>query len=179
MSKRAWMPLYVGDYLGDTGHLSTSQHGAYLLLMMHYWRQGGLPDDDKQLAAITKLPLRIWLDCRDTIQAFFYDGWQHKRINEELAKMEHATGKRAAAGQKGGLRAAMNRMALEDAAKRSNATPRLQHGRATGALDHLNSPSKITSTDNEDGKGLGGEREAKSRTTISTELAASLSRFKQ
>ena len=131
------MPLYVGDYLGDTGHLSTAQHGAYFLLMMHYWRQGGLPNDDKQLAAITKLPLRLWLECRETMQAFFYDGWRHKRIDGEIAKMEEKTNRRAAAGQKGGLRAAMNRMLLEDAANRSN---------ATATLNHSHSPSNITST---------------------------------
>src|SRR5580700_11137528 len=104
---RPWMPLYVGDYLGDTGHLTTVQHGAYFLLMMHYWRKGELPDDDKQLAAITKLPARIWLDCRETLQAFFYDGWRHKRIDAELAKMQSVSDKRAQAGYKGGIVSAM------------------------------------------------------------------------
>ncbi|MGA7807141.1 YdaU family protein [Bradyrhizobium sp.] len=132
MSKRAYFPLYVGDYLGDTGHLSTAQHGAYLLLMMHYWRMGELPTDDKQLAAITKLPLRLWLDCKDVIQSFFFDGWRHKRIDEELSKMAAAANRRAAAGQKGGLRAAMNRMLLEDAAGHSNATAMLEQSRRVG-----------------------------------------------
>ena len=96
------MPLYVAEYLGDTGHLSTTQHGAYLLLIMHYWRKHGLPDEDKQLAAITKLPLRLWLDCRETLQAFFYDGWKHKRIDAELSKRIELSNKRAAAGSRGG-----------------------------------------------------------------------------
>ena len=83
---RPWMPLYVGDYLGDTGHLTTTQHGAYLLLMMHYWRKGELPDDDKQLSKITKLPLKIWVEYRPIVQEFFHDGWKHKRIDAELRR---------------------------------------------------------------------------------------------
>lgn len=169
MSKRAWMPLYVGDYLADTGHLSTTQHGAYLLLMMHYWKKGELPDDDKQLAAIAKLPLRIWLDSRETLQAFFHEGWKHKRIDEELSRMQEKTDRRAAAGQKGGLRAAMNRMLLEDAAKRSN---------ATATLNHSHSSSKnITTSGGEDtevGSPMG--RVAPSRHSLSSEAVA---RFKQ
>lgn len=119
MSKRAWMPLYVGDYLGDTGHLSTTQHGAYLLLMMHYWRKEELPDDDKQLAAITKLPLRIWMDMRETLQAFFYDGWRHKRIDAEIEKMTKVSLKRSAAGFKGGIRSSISRSKLEGEASKS------------------------------------------------------------
>jgi uncharacterized protein YdaU (DUF1376 family) len=112
---RPWMPLYVGDYLGDTGHLTTAQHGAYLLLMMHYWRKGELPDDDRQLSKITKLPLRTWCEYRATLQDFFHSGWRHKRIDAELARMMRVSEKRAIAGQKGGLGSALARMKLEDA----------------------------------------------------------------
>lgn len=104
MKRDLWMPLNVGDYLADTGHLSTTQHGAYLLLLMHYWRKRELPTDDKQLAAIAKLPLRIWLDMRETIQAFFFEGWRHKRVEAELQKRMEVSEKRAAAGAKGGSR---------------------------------------------------------------------------
>src|SRR4051812_28230590 len=105
MSKKdLWMPLYVGEYLADTGHLTTTQHGAYLLLLMHYWRKRELPSDDKQLAAIAKLPLRIWLDIKETLQAFFYDGWRHKRVEAEFQRRLEVSEKRAAAGSKGGSR---------------------------------------------------------------------------
>jgi uncharacterized protein YdaU (DUF1376 family) len=115
--KRAWMPLYVGDYLGDTGHLTTPQHGAYLLLMMHYWRKGGLPDDDRQLSKITKLPLKTWCDYRPVLQQFFHDGWKHKRIEAELARMTRLSEKRALAGKKGGVGSGLSRMKLENAAR--------------------------------------------------------------
>jgi uncharacterized protein YdaU (DUF1376 family) len=114
---RPWMPLYVGDYLGDTGHLTTTQHGAYLLLMMDYWRKGELPDDDRQLSKITKLPLKTWCDYRPTLQDFFHEGWKHKRIDAELERMVRVSAKRAIAGQKGGLGSALARMKLENASR--------------------------------------------------------------
>lgn len=81
-----WMPLYVADYLADTRRLSTLEHGAYLLLIMDYWRNGGLPADDRDLARIAGLSAKAWSAMRAKIAALFQDGWRHKRIDAEMAK---------------------------------------------------------------------------------------------
>lgn len=82
-----WMPLFIGAYLADTQRLSTEQHGAYLLLIMDYWMNGAPPDDDEELAQITKLSLAVWRKTKAKIMKFFTlsEGrWQHKRIEKEL-----------------------------------------------------------------------------------------------
>lgn len=94
---RPWMPLYVADYLKDTTHLGALESGAYLHLIMHYWQHGSLPDNDKQLAQIAKLTAREWKRSRDTLKAFFHDGWKHKRIDQELAHAIDVSAKRSAA----------------------------------------------------------------------------------
>lgn len=86
--KRPWMPLYIADYLQDTTHLGALESGAYLHLIMSYWQNGKLPDDDQQLARIAKMTDREWRKARPTLRAFFHDGWKHKRIDAEIA---HAT----------------------------------------------------------------------------------------
>jgi Protein of unknown function (DUF1376) len=48
-SARPWMPLYISDLLGNTTHLSAAGTGAYLLLIMYYWANGSLPNDDRRL----------------------------------------------------------------------------------------------------------------------------------
>ena len=78
------MPLYVADYLADTGHLSAAEHGAYLLLIMHYWQNGGLPNEDRRLARICRMSADEWADARETLFDLFEDGWKHHRIEAEL-----------------------------------------------------------------------------------------------
>lgn len=80
-----WMPLYVADYLADTRRLTTLEHGAYLLLIMEYWRNGGLPAEDSKLARIAGVSVDEWSAMRETVSEFFSDGWRHKRIDDELA----------------------------------------------------------------------------------------------
>jgi uncharacterized protein YdaU (DUF1376 family) len=88
-STKAWMPLYVGDYLADTAHLTTEQSGAYLHLLMHYWRNGPLLDNDSSLAQITKLSPDAWSIAQAMLRPFFFvgeDGKLHqKRSDKELA----------------------------------------------------------------------------------------------
>ena len=100
-----WMPLYWGDYLKDTGRLTTEGHGAYLLLIADYWTNGeALPDDDDQLAAITRLPLARWRQVRRVLEHFFEvsDGcWRHKRVERELERATDIVSERSAAGKAG------------------------------------------------------------------------------
>lgn len=97
---RAWMPLYVADYLADTGHLSAAEHGAYLLLIMHYWQNGGVPNEDKRLARIARMTPDEWSESRETLAALFDDGWSHNRIDDELAAAEEISAKAKAKAEK-------------------------------------------------------------------------------
>lgn len=96
------MSWHIGDYKKDTGHLRAADHGAYFLLIMHYWATGGLPDNDKQLAAIACMSDREWKQHRSIIAALFGPEWTHKRVNEELVAAQLKYEKRSNAGKKGG-----------------------------------------------------------------------------
>ena len=100
-----WMPIYWGDYLRDTCHLSAIEHGAYLLIIAHYWTKGGpLKDDDARLARIARLTPEEWKEAKETISDFFSirNGlWTHKRVDHELANAKRITEAKAKAGQKG------------------------------------------------------------------------------
>jgi len=104
MSSPAWMPMYWGDYLRDTRDLTTLQHGAYLLLIAHYWQHKSLPASEKQLAAIAGLSVHKWRAIQDPIAAKFSDGWTHKRIDHELTESERKINQRVIAGRRGGFK---------------------------------------------------------------------------
>ena len=49
----AYLPLFTGDYIRDTQHLSCSEHGIFLKLLMHCWDQkGAAPLDERKLCGI-------------------------------------------------------------------------------------------------------------------------------
>lgn len=127
------MPLYVADYLADTGHLSTPEHGAYLLLIMHYWQNGGLPSEDAKLARICRMTAKEWSGCRDTLFDFFDSRWSHARIDRELCSAREAYERRAKAGQKGGKASAKGKPGPSNA--RSKAQARLEQSQSQSPLE--------------------------------------------
>lgn len=105
----SWMPMYWGDYIRDTGHLNNAGHGAYLMLMKHYWCTGeALVDDDDELWRIACCDSKKdWIKLRPKIARMFTADaglLRHKRIDRELAKAASVTDAKAEAGRKGAER---------------------------------------------------------------------------
>ena len=98
----SFMKMYWGDYFADTRHLSTLQHGAYLLLIAHYWNSGKpLPDNDRELQRIVGIKGAVWKNTKPLLASFFKiaDGvWSHKRIDAELRKANENYAKKVASG---------------------------------------------------------------------------------
>ncbi len=55
MSRFAWLPLYVDDWIGGTCALLPAERGAYLSALLAQWQSGetrGIPDDPARLVLI-------------------------------------------------------------------------------------------------------------------------------
>lgn len=82
------LPLWTDALLGDTGHLTTLEFGAYVLMLVTAWRSPNcdLPDDEKQLGRITRLG-HHFKRYRPALMAFWVqrpDGrWHQKRLTQE------------------------------------------------------------------------------------------------
>lgn len=106
MSETPFMQMYVGDYIASTMHLTTEQHGAYLLLLMTMWRAGAkLPNDPAKLARICRVSPKRWPAIWAEIAEFFTieDGEiSNERLTKEHAKAVSISRERKLSGKKGG-----------------------------------------------------------------------------
>jgi uncharacterized protein YdaU (DUF1376 family) len=103
------LPLWTDAYLGDTTHLTTIEHGAYLLLLMAAWRSKdtSLPDDDRLLARYARLTPSQWRRMRPVIGAFFVinkGAWKQSRLTDEAIAVRQKRDQRAAAGMASALK---------------------------------------------------------------------------
>lgn len=144
---RPWMPLYVADYLGDTQHLSTLEHGAYMLLIMQYWQKGELPDDEAQLMRIARMTQQEWTNAAPTLQRLFKQGWKHPRIDAELALTEEKIEKKSKAGQKGGRASALARKQAKLQAEAKQASTNASSIRSTDGAAKFNTTTTTIKKD--------------------------------
>jgi uncharacterized protein YdaU (DUF1376 family) len=91
------MQFYVADYLADTMHLTTEEHGAYLLLIMNYWQTGkALHSSSERLANVAKMQVDRFNTIKNTLKEFFDeadDRWIHKRIESDLKAVKDKSNK--------------------------------------------------------------------------------------
>jgi uncharacterized protein YdaU (DUF1376 family) len=93
MPYKPYMPFYTADYMNDTAHLSMEEHGAYLLLIIHYWHtEKPIPADEKSLSQICRTTLKGVRRIKLRVSLLFSqegNTWVHKRIEKELAEYRH------------------------------------------------------------------------------------------
>ncbi len=133
--KRPFMPLYMADFLLDTGHLNAAETGAYLLLIMSYWMHGQLPVDDVKLARIARMTGAQWGRSKGVIKAFFVNPTMtHLRIDRELALAAEISNKRKGAAVQMHLSKDANAHTLHTSLKESKEScpsPAAMNGTAT------------------------------------------------
>ncbi len=100
-----WFPLEPGRYLKNTLHLTTRQHGGYVLLIMAALEGGGrLPKSDAALASIAKLDAKGWKEDGGTLKAYLTDGgdhWLHEYAAFLCADVRARLDAKSKAGKKG------------------------------------------------------------------------------
>ncbi|CAN5951004.1 unnamed protein product [Sphagnum jensenii] len=103
MAALPYIQLYIAEYLADTAHLTTLQHGAYLLLIFNYWQRGkALSNSSGRLASVARMSKEDWLLIEPTIAEFFEvtdNEWVHHRIECDLVDVLAKSTKASAAGK--------------------------------------------------------------------------------
>lgn len=102
----AFMPLYVGDYVSDTRHLTPLKHGIYLQFLMHCWSQfGPLPLDEQECAGIANCRSADEIDAMRYVLGKYFvrmdDGFYNLRIQAEIERANAIAKQRGKAGKKG------------------------------------------------------------------------------
>lgn len=102
-----WYPRYFGDYMKKTSHLSLAEHGAYVVLLDHYYgTEQPLQADVTALIRVCRAFEQAEQKAVESVCNQFFpigpDGLRHnKRADAEIAKGRAISGERSSAGIKG------------------------------------------------------------------------------
>ncbi|WP_350326558.1 DUF1376 domain-containing protein [Pectobacterium aroidearum] len=153
MAALPYMQLYIADYLADTMHLSTEEHGAYLLLMFNYW-QTGKPIPKNRLAKIARMGNDRWISVESSLKEFFNDNgveWVHERIDRDLDAVRMSLEQKSAAGR-----------ASAEARKHKKGTERQRAGNARSTV--VNNPLEQDGNGNPTNKDPDNKEDLKDKT---------------
>ena len=82
--------LYIGDYQRDTAHLSIAEHGAYMLMLQHYYATERPLPAGKALHRMLRAQDKTERDAIDSIAAQFWsttdEGLVNQRADAEIGK---------------------------------------------------------------------------------------------
>lgn len=96
--KYQFMPMFWGDLLANTLHLSAQEAGAYLFLIAHAWEHDAkiAVTDLQRVARVSNFQ---WPKVRPRLSQFFNtimdpNNWIHERVKSELIKAGEISNKR-------------------------------------------------------------------------------------
>jgi uncharacterized protein YdaU (DUF1376 family) len=129
MAEHPMFPFWTDAYFGDTVHLTTFEHGAYILMLLTAWRTGqaSLPNDHEFIRKTLKMRRDEWAKHSATLLSFWAvegDRLVQSRLRDEWAYTVRRSQHQA---EKGRRRWALKRLNSGEA----TAQPQHSNGSAT------------------------------------------------
>lgn len=102
MAELPILPLATDAFIADTTNMDAAETGAYLLMLMASWRtrDGGLPNDDKQLARIARCTPAKWQRVKLAVLPLWITGIDGLLRNPRLETMRESVRKRVSSSAK-------------------------------------------------------------------------------
>jgi uncharacterized protein YdaU (DUF1376 family) len=102
MSRRPWMPLYIGDLARKTMHLGATEFGIYMRLIMHCWERGFFARDDHTISVIAHCSSHLLHKYKTVILSLFTvteheifgSVYTHDKVEEIRARADEISNKR-------------------------------------------------------------------------------------
>lgn len=142
--------LYIGDYQRDTAHLSVTEHGAYLLMLQHYYATEKPLPPGKALHRMLRAQDKQERDAIDAVASQFWKetpaGLINERADAELSKAGAQAETNARIAREREARRKSLREQHEESTNRAtndepNQTPDTRHHSQTPDLDTHHQPS--------------------------------------
>lgn len=101
-----FIKLFIGDYLKKTGALSVQEHGAYFLMLLHYYATEAPMPTGRELYRLLRAETKQDREAVDFIVSRYWvqtsEGLTHERADEEIRKASHQREINRELGKRGG-----------------------------------------------------------------------------